>query len=103
MGSELQYLNPASFAQNALGTFGTLGRDAARTPGLLSFDASLDRVFGLTERLRLDVRADAFNVINHTNLGAATQTRRSDSRYFQRRHHGLELVHIWPHYRRGRS
>jgi hypothetical protein len=73
-GTSLQYLNPASFAQNALGTFGTLGRDGARGPGLLTFDAALDRLFSLTERFRLDVRAEAFNVINHTNFGAATQT-----------------------------
>jgi hypothetical protein len=73
-GPTLQYINPAAFAQNAAGTFGSLGRDAARTPGLLSFDASLDRIFAFTERFRLDVRADAFNVINHTNFGAPSQS-----------------------------
>jgi hypothetical protein len=73
-GPSLQYINPAAFAQNALGTFGTLGRNVARTPGLLSFDTSLDRIFGITERFRLDVRADAFNVINHTNFGAPSQS-----------------------------
>ena len=42
-GPSLQYLNPAAFAQNAPGTFGSLGRNVGRTPGLLSFDVSLDR------------------------------------------------------------
>jgi hypothetical protein len=73
-GPSLQYINPAAFAQNAAGTFGSLGRDAARTPGLLSFDASIDRLFYLTERFHLDVRADAFNVINHTNFSSPSQT-----------------------------
>jgi hypothetical protein len=73
-GPSLQYINPAAFAQNALGTFGTLGRNVARTPGLLSFDTSLDRIFNLTERFHLDVRADAFNVINHTNFAAPSQS-----------------------------
>jgi hypothetical protein len=72
-GPSLQYLNPAAFAQNAPGTFGSLGRDAGRTPGLLSFDVSVSRTFAMTERLRLDLRADAFNAINHTNFGGPTQ------------------------------
>jgi hypothetical protein len=73
-GPSLQYINPAAFAQNAAGTFGSLGRDALRTPGLLSFDVSLDRMFYVTERFHLDVRADAFNVINHTNFSSPSQT-----------------------------
>jgi hypothetical protein len=72
-GPSLQYLNPAAFAQNAPGTFGSLGRDVVRTPGLLAFDLSVDRLFAVTERLHLDVRADAFNAINHTNFGGPTQ------------------------------
>jgi hypothetical protein len=73
-GPGLQYLNPSAFAQNAAGTFGSLGRNVVRTPGLLSFDASVDRIFALRERFKLDVRADAFNVINHTNFSAPSQT-----------------------------
>jgi hypothetical protein len=73
-GPSLQYINPAAFAQNAKGTFGTLGRDVAVTPGQLNFDASMDRIFSLKESFRLDVRVDAFNVINHTNFAAASQS-----------------------------
>jgi hypothetical protein len=34
-GPTLQSINPAAFAQNSPGSFGNLGRDAVRTPGLL--------------------------------------------------------------------
>ena len=46
----------------------------ARTPGLLSFDASVDRIFSVKEGFRLDVRVDAFNAINHTNFASPSQT-----------------------------
>jgi hypothetical protein len=67
-GPQLQWLNPAAFVQNPLGTFGNLGRDVIRVPGQVNFDASLSRIFAVTERFRLEMRAEAFNVINHTNF-----------------------------------
>ncbi len=66
-----QYLNPAAFVANTAGTYGNLGRDALRGPGSLEFDASLVRFFNFSENIRLEARAEAFNVINHTNLIAA--------------------------------
>jgi Carboxypeptidase regulatory-like domain len=71
LGSKLQYLNPAAFTVNAPGTYGNLGRDVLRGPYQLQVDLSLSRLFGLTERFKLEARAEAFNVINHTNLIAA--------------------------------
>jgi hypothetical protein len=74
-GPNLQYLNPAAFTGNAPGTYGNLGRDALRGPGSLQFDASLVRDFNFTERFKLEARAEAFNVLNHTNfIAAATGT-----------------------------
>ena len=62
------YLNPAAFSLNTPGTYGNLGRDALRGPGHLQFDLSLSRVFGIYESMKLEARAEAFNVINHTNF-----------------------------------
>ena len=69
-GPSLQYINPAAFTQNATGTFGNLGRDVLRYPGTVGLDVALSRSFALTERFRLEGRAEGFNVINHTNFAA---------------------------------
>src|SRR6185369_14449945 len=49
------------------------GRNAFRGPGFYNFDASVSRRFALPwlgESGRLTIRADAFNFLNHTNLGS---------------------------------
>jgi hypothetical protein len=67
-GPQLQFLNLAAFAQNPTGTFGNLGRNVLRVPGQINMDASLSRIFALTEHFKLEARAEAFNAINHTNF-----------------------------------
>jgi outer membrane receptor protein involved in Fe transport len=47
---------------------GTLGRDTVRAPGELDLDLAVDRKFTVRERARLELRAEAFNILNHTNL-----------------------------------
>jgi hypothetical protein len=66
--NRLQYLNPLAFTANVPGTFGDLGRDALRGPGSLNIDLALTRVIPVRERYRLEVRAEAFNIVNHTNF-----------------------------------
>ena len=63
----VQWLNPAAFAQNPTGTYGDLGRNALRGPGFFTLDMSLSRQFRFSERFRVQLRADAFNILNHTN------------------------------------
>ena len=64
-------LNSAAFAQNALGTYGNLGRNALRGPGSFFFDTSVSRIFAVREWLKLEARAEAFNILNHTNFVGA--------------------------------
>ena len=55
---------------------GTSGRNAFRGPGLYNLDASLSRTFLLTrirEGIRMTIRADAFNILNHANLNQPAQ------------------------------
>jgi hypothetical protein len=96
----LQYLNPATFAQNAPGTFGSLGRNVVRTPDLLSFDVSVDRLFTLAERIHLDLRRRVQCDQPH-QLRWSDPERRSDSRHRRRRERSSDVYHLWPdHVRR---
>jgi hypothetical protein len=58
------YLNSAAFAFPA-GNFGDLGRDEVYGPGFWNVDFSLTKDTKLTERLTLQLRAEAFNIFNH--------------------------------------
>jgi hypothetical protein len=58
------WLNPAAFAIPASGTWGNLGRYAARGPGLFELDSALQKKFILTERIGLNFRAEVFNLLN---------------------------------------
>ena len=68
----VQLLNPEAFATAAPSTLGDTGRNAFTGPGFYSFDLSLARAFHLPwlgESGQLRIRADAYNVLNHANLG----------------------------------
>jgi len=39
-----------------------------RYPGVINVDTTLSRLFQMTEHLQLEARAEAFNVVNHTNF-----------------------------------
>lgn len=58
------FLDPAAFAAPAAGAWGTAGRNSARGPASFSLNASLGRSFVVTERMTLDWRLDATNVLN---------------------------------------
>ncbi len=59
------WFNPAAFSTPASGTWGNLGRYVATGPGAVEFDTSLQRRFKLTEKVRFDLRATAYNLANH--------------------------------------
>ena len=63
--SAFQRLNPVTQA----GQFGDAGRNIARGPGYTNVDLSLVRNFGVGDTVRLQFRAEAFNVLNHANFG----------------------------------
>ena len=63
-----QYFNPAAFSAPAYGTVGNVGRDSLTGPGYADWDLSLLKSTQLTERTRLQFRAEFFNILNHTNL-----------------------------------
>jgi len=64
-------LNPNAFAIPPTGTIGNSPRNGLRNIYILDqTDLALRRRFNLTERLKLDVRAEYFNVFNHPMFGA---------------------------------
>jgi hypothetical protein len=68
-------LNPDAFANPPTGTTGLplrqgdLGRNSLRGFGLTQWDFAVHRDFPLRERLKLQFRAEMFNVLNHPNFG----------------------------------
>jgi hypothetical protein len=64
-------LNPAAFSLPPNGVQGDFPRNSLRSPyGIDQTDLALRRRFSLTERVKLDVRAEYFNVFNHPMFGA---------------------------------
>jgi hypothetical protein len=61
-------LNPAAFAIQTTARQGTEGRNDIPGFGLTQIDMSVGRVFPIRERLRLQFRTDAFNLLNHPNF-----------------------------------
>ncbi len=68
------WLNKAAFAQPATGTFGTLGKNALRGPGMIVFDANLSKNYALNERWKLQLRGEFFNATNHVNPNEPQQS-----------------------------
>jgi hypothetical protein len=62
-------LNPAAFAVPAQGRQGILGRNSLRGFPAWQLDLSLRRRFTLVNDIRLEVRGDVFNVLNHPSFG----------------------------------
>ena len=76
-----RYLNTAAFAPAALGTFGTSPRNLMRGPGAASFDFGLMKLFPVTERARLQFRAELFNAFNTPRLGGPNTNVNTPARF----------------------
>jgi hypothetical protein len=55
------------------GCIGNLGRNAFTSPNFFQMDLRLSRRIPLGERFKVDVMADAFNLLNRTNIAAVDQ------------------------------
>ena len=69
LGGPNQYFNPNAFLPPATGTYGNVGRDTLYGPGIAELDFSAIKNTTITERLRLQFRAEFFNIANHANFG----------------------------------
>jgi outer membrane receptor protein involved in Fe transport len=85
------YFNPANFSiaratnldTNGTSTtyypYGTLPRNALRGPGQVNLDISIAKHFKIREGMNLELRGDAFNVLNHTEFQNPNLIPSSDS------------------------
>ena len=67
--ADSKWLNINAFSVPALGTFGTCGTGVATAPGYTNVDASLSKRFKVAGARYLEIRAEAFNLLNHPNFG----------------------------------
>jgi hypothetical protein len=63
-----QWFNTALFQPNATGTYGNTGKNIIRGPRLFNTNLSLFKDTNITERWKVQFRAEAFNVFNNVNF-----------------------------------
>jgi hypothetical protein len=68
-GTLTNYLNRAAFAQPAPGTLGDLPRNAVTGPNFWNVNLAVSRLIALAGTQRLELRLEAFNLLNHFNWG----------------------------------
>ena len=64
------WINLGAFAVPANGTFGNLGRNAFRAPGIAQLDLGVSKFVPIKEHLSIRFRGDLFNVTNRAQYGA---------------------------------
>jgi hypothetical protein len=67
IGAVDRWFDPAAFV--AVNRFGKLGRNVVTGPGFNNTDLSVMKNVQPTTRIRLQLRADAFDIFNHSNFG----------------------------------
>ena len=67
--STATFLNRAAFAQPALGTFGNLQRNSILGPAFWTIDLGLSKLIDLGATQNVELRLEAFNLLNHFNWG----------------------------------
>ena len=69
LGTPTRWFDPCAFVLNPAGTFGNLGRYTVDGPDVDSLSLSVGKTFAFNERLKLQLRVESFNVLNHPNFG----------------------------------
>ena len=94
-GSTFQFLNTSAFALPPIGSTavgvidpsaipspsmpGITGRNTYRGPGTNNWDMTLAKTIPIKERVRLQIRGEAYNVFNHVSYDAVQNTATFDS------------------------
>lgn len=76
-----QWFNPCAFQTPLSGTLGNAGRNILQDQTYWDFDASIFRIFPITEHSHLKADLDAFNALNHPVLGTPGTTSTTTSTF----------------------
>lgn len=68
------YINPLAFIPTAIGEIGSSGRAPFRFPTFLGTDLNIAKNWHVTERYRIQFRAEFFNVFNNTTVNDIFQS-----------------------------
>jgi len=74
VGTPACWFNPGAFALPPLGQFGNAGRNILRGPGFAQLDLALQKSFPMREGMKIMLRADTFNLLNHPNFAVPSNT-----------------------------
>jgi hypothetical protein len=69
LGTPDLYFDPCAFSLPTTREIGNLGKGAVLSPSRVTWDMGVTKETSITERWRLQVRAEAFNVMNRANFG----------------------------------
>ena len=65
----VEYIDNPSVFYDQGSAFGNLGRNVIIGPGFANVDIALMKQTKINEKIRLEMRADAFDALNHPNFG----------------------------------
>jgi hypothetical protein len=65
-----EWFNTTDFVPNAIGTYGNIGKNSIRGPGLFTTDFALLKNGKMGERVSYEFRAEFYNAFNNVNFGA---------------------------------
>ena len=68
-GTLQNWFDASAFSTPAPYTYGNAGRDILFGPGRTNLDLSLFKYFIIREQMRFELRAEAFNILNHPQFG----------------------------------
>ena len=66
--ANFQYFSTSQFSDEAIGVGGNANRRFFHGPGLNNWDLAAHKVTNISERLKLEFRAELFNVFNHAQF-----------------------------------
>lgn len=69
IGTNTSWFDIGNFSQPTARTFGNLGRNSLQGPAFFGLDFSIFRNFQIKERIRIEFRAESFNVTNTAAFG----------------------------------